>query len=171
MDRPDIGVPRAMIGSLLLNGGLGFAFLVAVLYCMGDFTTALATNTGFPIIQIFHQITGNLGAASAMTTAVIVMASLATIPLVASAARVLWSLARDSGLPYSEFLSHVDESRGIPTRAILVTTVFLALIGLINIASTTAFTAITSLAVVGLYVSTSQIGPMSLSLLEESSSS
>lgn len=158
-----------MIGSLILNGALGFAFLVAILYCMGDFATALATNTGFPIIQIFYQITGNRGTASAMSAAVIVMATLATIPLVASAARVLWSLARDSGLPCSNFLSHVDESRAIPTRAILITTGFLALIGLLNIASTTAFNAITSLAVVGLYVSTSPNSHSILSILNGAS--
>ncbi|EXJ63122.1 hypothetical protein A1O7_03567 [Cladophialophora yegresii CBS 114405] len=153
MSDPAVGVPRAMIGSLVLNGVLGFAFLLAVLFCMGDISSAYATQTGFPIIQIFYTVTGSLGAASAMTTAVILMASLATIPLVASASRTLWALARDSAFPFPAWLSHVDEKRGIPTRAIWVTTVFLMLLGLLNIAATTAFNAILSLAVVGLYLS------------------
>ena len=46
---------------------------------------------------IFLQVTGNARSASAMTSAVIVMAALATIPLVASAARMLWAFARDGG--------------------------------------------------------------------------
>ncbi|KAK4935515.1 hypothetical protein LTR10_023426 [Elasticomyces elasticus] len=88
-----------------------------------------------------------------MTSAIILMATLATIPLVASAARTLWAFARDSGLRFSRVLSRVDEKRGIPTIAVVVTTVFMALLGLLNIASTTAFNAILSLAVVGLYIS------------------
>ncbi|KIW90075.1 uncharacterized protein Z519_09506 [Cladophialophora bantiana CBS 173.52] len=153
MSNPAVGVPRAMIGSLVLNGILGFSFLLAVLFCMGDIASAIGTATGFPIIQIFYTVTGSLGAASAMTTAVILMASVATIPLVASAARTLWALARDSAFPFSRWLSHVDEKRGIPTRAISVTTLFLMLLGLLNIAAITAFNAILSLAVVGLYLS------------------
>ncbi|RMJ08802.1 hypothetical protein CDV36_011599 [Fusarium kuroshium] len=153
MRNPEVGVPYAMIGSVALNSMLGFAFLVAVLFCMGDIQSALATTTGFPIIEIFYNITGHTGAASAMSSAVVLMASLATIPLLASAGRVMWAFARDQGLPFSETLSRLEKKRGIPTVAIVVTTVLLMLLGLINIGSTTAFNAILSLAVVGLEIS------------------
>lgn len=63
-----------------------------------------------------------------------------------------WELT-NPGIPFSDALSKVDGSRQIPTRAVLFSTVFLALLGLLNIASTTAFNAILSLSVVGLYVS------------------
>lgn len=154
MSDPAVGVPRAMIGCLLINGTMGFSFLLLILFCMGDVASALNTSTGFPIIQIFYNITGgNAGAASAMTSAVIIMATLATVPLIASASRTLWAFARDSGLPFSSTLARVDAKRGIPTVSVVVTTIFLALLGLLNIASTTAFNAILSLAVVGLYIS------------------
>jgi len=153
MTDPAIGVPRAMIGSLVINGTMGFAFLLAVLFCMGDIASAYETATGFPIIQMFYTITGSLSAATAMSTAVVLMATLATIPLVVSAARTLWALARDNAFPFARFLSRVDEKRGIPTLAIITTTLFLALLGLLNIAATTAFNAILSLFVVGLYLS------------------
>lgn len=153
MTHPATGVPRAMVGSLIINGVLGFAFLLAVLFCMGDIASAYETTTGYPIIQIFYTITGSRAAATAMSMAVVVMASLATIPLVASAARTLWALARDRGFPFARFLSGVDEKRGIPKLAVWVTITFLALLGLLNIAATTAFNAILSLAVVGLYLS------------------
>ncbi|KAF7554873.1 hypothetical protein G7Z17_g2594 [Cylindrodendrum hubeiense] len=147
------GVPRAMVGAVLINCLLGFAFLVALLFCMGDVASALDTNTGYPIIQIFYNITGSKNAATAMSSAVVVMAILSTIPLIASAARVMWAFARDQGLPFSKFISIVDKKRSIPTVAIIVTTVILMLLGLINIGSTTAFNAILSLAVVSLQIS------------------
>ncbi|KAM0554747.1 hypothetical protein ACHAPJ_006819 [Fusarium lateritium] len=89
MQNPETGVPYAMVGSVVLNGLLGFAFLIALLFCMGDMTAALETTTGFPIIEIFYNITGSIRASTAMSSAVVLMASLATIPLLASAARVI----------------------------------------------------------------------------------
>lgn len=147
-------VPTAMVGTIIVNGILGFAFLIAILFCIQNLADALSTTTGFPIVEIFYQVTrGNARAASAMTSALIVMACLATVPCIASAARVLWAFARDSGVPFSGTLSKVDEKRGVPTISVIVSTVLLAFLGLLNIASTTAFNAILSLGVVGLYVS------------------
>ncbi|KXH56751.1 hypothetical protein CSAL01_03195 [Colletotrichum salicis] len=50
MDNADIGVPRAMVGCVVINGALGFKFLITLLFCMGDFELALSSPTGFPII-------------------------------------------------------------------------------------------------------------------------
>ncbi|KAF9774833.1 hypothetical protein IL306_007137 [Fusarium sp. DS 682] len=153
MKNPEVGIPYAMVGSVVLNSFLGFCFLIALLFCMGDITSALQTKTGFPIVEIFYNITGSHAGATAMPAVVVLMASLATIPLLASAARVMWAFARDQGLPFSNILSKGEKKRGIPTVAILVTSVILMLLGLINIGSTTAFNAILSLAVVGLQIS------------------
>lgn len=68
-------------------------------------------------------------------------------------ARLRWRLLKTAGLPFSDYIAKVDAKRGVPVRATVVTTVFLGLLGLLNIASTAAFTAILSLAVVGIYIS------------------
>ncbi|KAF3803898.1 Choline transport protein, partial [Colletotrichum gloeosporioides] len=153
MDDAAVGVPRAMVGSVLINGVLGFTFLIALLFCMGDVASALATSTGFPIIQIFYNITGSLAATNAMTAAITIMAIVSTVPLLTSAARMMWAFASDQGLPFASVISKIEEKRGIPTVSIIVTTCLLVLLGLVNIASTTGFNAILSLAVVSLQVS------------------
>lgn len=154
MTDASIGVPRAMIGSVIINGLMGFGFIIAILFSMGDLDTVLNTPYGFPIIQIFLNATsGNVRAATAMSSAIVLMALLATIPLILSAARTLWALARDQAFPFASTLSQLDARKGIPTVAVCVTTGFLALLGLLNIASTSAFNAILSLSVVGLYAS------------------
>ncbi|KAF9879584.1 hypothetical protein CkaCkLH20_03127 [Colletotrichum karsti] len=147
MDDAAVGVPHAMVGSVLINGVLGFAFLIALLFCMGDVDSALATSTGFPIIQIFYNITGNLAATNAMTAAITIMAAISTVPLLTSAARMMWAFASDQGLPFANAISEIEKKRGIPTMSIIVTTGLLVFLGLINIASTTGFNAILSLAV------------------------
>jgi amino acid transporter len=142
-----------MLASIMINGAIGFGWLLVILFCMGDITEAMETATGYPIIEIFYQISSNRAAASAMTCALIVMAALATVPLVLTASRMLWSFAQDAGLPCSRTLSKVDAKRHVPLPAIAVTSVFLILIGLLNIGSTTAFNAIVSLGTVALYIS------------------
>ncbi|KAK6700503.1 hypothetical protein SNK05_013315 [Fusarium graminearum] len=150
MDKAETGVPRAMVGSILVNWPLGFAFLLVVLFFMGDVTSALNTPTGFLIIQICYNMIGSVTAVTCMVSAIIAMAALSTVPLITSAARVMWAFARDGGLPFSHQIAKVDKRREIPTVSILVVTFLLILLGLINIGSTTAFNAILSLAVVSL---------------------
>ncbi|KAL5692977.1 hypothetical protein EMGR_005519 [Emarellia grisea] len=153
MTNAEVAVPWCMLGSLAINGMLGFAFLLTVLFCMGDFEAALNTATGFPIIQIFYSITGSAAGSAAMTSMLIIMAGLATIPLTASTARMLWSLTRDRAFPFSTYLSIIDKKTSLPVRSVFTTSGFLVLLGLINIGSTTAFNAILSLAVLGLHMS------------------
>lgn len=154
LHNPRVGVPRAMIGSILINGAMGFGILIAILFGMGDIEAALSSNTGFPIIEIFYHMTrGNATAASAMTSTIIVSASLATVGLSAAATRTLWAFARDKGPPASGWLSRLNERSRIPTNALVLITVVLALLGLLNIASTAAFGAILSLTVVALNLS------------------
>ena len=142
-----------MLASIIINGAIGFGWLLTILFCMGDITEAMETATGYPIIEIFYQISRNKAAASAMTCALIVMAALATVPLVLTASRMLWSFAQDAGLPWSKTLSKVNEKHHVPLPAIAATSIFLVLIGLLNIGSTTAFNAIVSLGTVALYIS------------------
>ncbi|KAH7230874.1 amino acid/polyamine transporter I [Fusarium tricinctum] len=153
MKKAETGVPRAMVGCILINWPLGFVFVIILLFFMGDFQSALSTPTGFPIIQIFYNQTGSIPAATALAGAITSMAALSTVPLVTSAARVMWAFARDGGLPFSQHIAKVDAKRQIPAIAIYVVTFLLILLGLINIGSTTAFNAIISLAVVSLQLS------------------
>ncbi|BCS28349.1 uncharacterized protein APUU_61397S [Aspergillus puulaauensis] len=153
MNNPAVAVPYCMLGSLAINGTMGFAFLLALLFCMGDLETTLDSPTGFPVIEIFRSTTNSRGASAAMTSFLILTAWLATIALLASAARMVWSLARDKAIPGYRYLAKLDAKTQLPTRSILATSTVLVILGFVNIGSTTAFNAIISLAVLGLHVS------------------
>lgn len=154
MKTPRMTVPRAMVGSLVINASMGFALLIAILFCMGDLREALSTNTGFPIIQVFYHITGgNLAGTSASTCAIILSASGATIGLMASTSRTLWAFARDGAPPFSHWLSQISPRFKVPTNSVICVFGLLAILGLLNIVSTTAFTAVLSLTVESLALS------------------
>lgn len=86
-----------MVGSIVINGVMGFGFVVAILFNLGDVQATLTAQTTYPIIQIFYNITQNQAATTAMCCSMVIMSSLATIPLMASSSRMLCSLARDKG--------------------------------------------------------------------------
>ncbi|KAJ1326008.1 choline transport protein [Microdochium nivale] len=154
MADPRRGVPTAMIGSILVNGIMGFAVVLAVLFSIQDYAAALTSPTGFPIIEIFRQITGgNLAAATAMSLTIAISASLATVGLTASTSRTLWSFARDGAPVFSHWLSRVNPKTHVPFNAVAIVTIGAILLGALNIGSTAAFSAVLSITVVGLSLS------------------
>ena len=146
-------VPWAMIGTILLNGSLGFAITIAFSFTLGDLESGLKSPTGFNFIQVFLDATNSKVGASVMTAIIIALVVCASFGFLASASRQTWAFARDNGLPFSGFLSHVDKRTALPLRSIGFCSIVAAIIGLINIGSTVAFNAIVSLSIAGLFTS------------------
>ncbi|KAI4267972.1 MAG: hypothetical protein L6R38_008013 [Xanthoria sp. 2 TBL-2021] len=148
-------VPRSMLVSVLLNGTLGFAMLVAVLFCSGDITAEaiIETPTGYPFIAIFVQATQSVGGSTGMAVVIVSLGICATIAFLASASRMTWAFARDRGLPMWRYLSKVEPRSSIPLVSILTTVTISCLLALINIGSDVAFNGVISLTINGLYSS------------------
>ena len=98
-------VPRSILVSVLLNGVLGFAMLLAELFCLGDPSASL--NQQYPFMNIFLQATNSVTGAAIMVSIMIVLTLCSTIGLLASASRMLWSFSRDRGVPGWRFVSKV----------------------------------------------------------------
>ena len=153
---PAVVVPRAMIGTILINGALGFGMIVALLFSMGDINTVLESPVslaGYPFIQIYYNAVESLAGTNAMTAVTLVIVIFANWGLQAGCSRTTWAFARDRGLPASSFFSEVSKTNQVPFRAIMLSVVIQMLLGLINIGSSTAFNAFVNSAAVTLYIS------------------
>ncbi|KAK6594026.1 amino acid permease [Botrytis cinerea] len=126
-------IPWAMISSIVLNGVLGFALLIALLFCLGNIDDALSSATGFPFIEIFRGATNSKAAATGMTLIILFILLAAAVGIMATASRLLWSFARDNGVPGSAYISRVHEPTALPIYSILVSAVISLLLALINI--------------------------------------
>lgn len=73
--------------------------IVAVLFCIGDLDAALTTSTGYPFVEIFLKATNSVSGAATMASIVTILALCAIVGCLASASRMLWSFARDQGVP------------------------------------------------------------------------
>ena len=146
-------IPWAMISTILLNGAQGFAICIAFSFTLGNLGTDLMSATGFDFIQVFFGATNSRAGSSVMTAILIALVVCASFGFLTGASRQTWAFARDKGLPFSGFLSHVDKRTALPLRSIGFCAIVSACIGLINIGSTVAFNAIVSMTIAGIFMS------------------
>ncbi|KAH7396336.1 amino acid permease [Pyrenochaeta sp. MPI-SDFR-AT-0127] len=146
-------VPIAMVGSVTVNGVLGLAFAIMLLYSTGPLDSLLTTPTGLPFIQIFLDATKSNAGATIMSAILLIIAIAASIAAITSTSRTLWAFARDKATPFDAYFSYVNPKSQIPVRAVLVVTILQMLLGFIYLGSSTAFNAVLSMAVLGLYAS------------------
>lgn len=153
LPRPSKSVPIAMLGSIIVNGLLGLVFCIVLLYTLGDLDTLLSSATGFPFVQLYYNITQNHAAATIMTLFHAFIASAANSGGLTSTSRTAWAFARDKAFPFSSYYEHLDRRSSLPTRMCVLLSVLQFLLGLIYIGNTTAFNAILSMSVLGMYAS------------------
>ena len=114
-------VPRAVITSLVLNGSMGFAMVIAYVFCMGDVeaTIASAETLGYPFLYVFQQGTRSNAGAAVMGLIIFILGVCCSVGVLAASSRMLWSLARDRGVPFWKHLTMVRNvhSRLIPLLA------------------------------------------------------
>lgn len=142
-----------MVGSVIANGIMGFAYVIVLLYSASSLESLISTPTGFPFIQIFLDATQSHAAATVMSLMPVLIATAATVAGTASTSRTFWAFARDKATPFHEYFSHVNPKLQVPVRAVTFVLILQVLLGLIYLGNATAFNAILSMAIMGLYVS------------------
>jgi choline transport protein len=101
-------VPWATICSILVNGLLGFGMVIAILFSLGDDVKGvLKTPYSYPFLQIFMNSTRSRAATTGLASLLLSLIFFSMIGLVATTSRMMWSFARDRGLPGWRTLSKV----------------------------------------------------------------
>jgi choline transport protein len=146
-----LNIPRAICGSMIMNGLVGLAMMLTVLFCLGNVESVLTTATGFPFIQIFYNSVHSIAGAVAMGAVVLGLTWACAIGITTTASRMTWSFARDRGTPFSRIISKVSRRTKVPMVGVAVVTGFACLLTLIYIGSYTAFNDVISLTITGFY--------------------
>ncbi|KAI9648072.1 hypothetical protein NHQ30_002701 [Ciborinia camelliae] len=120
---------------------------------MAPITSVLASPTGFPFMQLYKNVTKNTAGANVLILVVCFIAAAANAAGCTSKSRLYWAFARDSASQYSKYFSHIRPATQVPIRAVVAPTVVEMLLGLIYLGNSTAFNAILSMSVLGMYAS------------------
>jgi choline transport protein len=84
-----------------------FAFVIVLLYFIGDADKVLSTPTGVPVIEIYYGATKSVAATNIFMVMLALILFFALFNVFASVSRLTWAFARDRGLPFHSFFSHV----------------------------------------------------------------
>jgi amino acid transporter len=116
VQNPSLAVPRSIMTSITLNGMMGLAMIIAMLYGATDIDAAINSATGYPFIEIFYQATNSKAGTAAMTALIIIMTLSAIVGVIAATSRMFWAFARDRGLPFSATLAKVRTATLLPSK-------------------------------------------------------
>lgn len=145
-------VPKAVFWAVVTNATLGLIMIITFGICMPSSISELLNSTS-PLVTILLNTTGSIPATNAMVSGLFILGVSGNMGVVSSVSRLTWAWARDGGLP--QYFGYVDSARRVPVRAVLLTSFLVALLSLLNIGSGTyiAFSAITSLSSMAMYLS------------------
>jgi amino acid transporter len=139
-------VPMSIFWSYIINGIMAIILIIKYLFAVDNVENALSDPSGYPFIYVFQNAMPNSGV-TALTIIILLIVIAANISWNASTARQTFAIARDNGLPFSKWISHVSATKEIPVNSIILTCTITCLLSLINIGSSRAFNAIISLQV------------------------
>ncbi|KAJ3801862.1 APC amino acid permease [Lentinula aff. detonsa] len=143
-----IGIIMAIGVSALL----GLYLLLGLLFSIQNLDNTINTATGEPVAQIFLDCVGEDGAIVLMIIVIGAMFFCGTFS-VTSNSRMMYAFARDGGLPGSKFFAYVNTKWKSPIRTVWLACTLSFILGLPSLGSTVAFSAATSIATIGLYIS------------------
>ncbi|KAI1105608.1 putative GABA transporter [Jackrogersella minutella] len=148
-------VPQAMLYTIFINGSLAFAMTIALMFCLTDIDAAIAAaeTMFYPFLEVFQSGVGSTAGAVVMASVVLILAAASSVGVYASASRMIWSFARDNGLPFSRHLAKLTKRSSLPIYAVFATMGIASLISLIVLGSSVALSALLSLIVAALYSS------------------
>ena len=97
-----------MIMMVIINSVAAFAFVICLLFTIGDLTTVTASPTGFPILEVYYEATNSVAGTNVMASMLLIILTVQCFSTFVSVSRLTWAFARDKGLPYSDAFSYVS---------------------------------------------------------------
>ncbi|KAK9902831.1 hypothetical protein WJX75_007886 [Coccomyxa subellipsoidea] len=150
--------PRAIVLSVCCTTVFGFAYVLALLFSIQDATGLLTGDAnGYLVGRIFCDVFKarygtNIGGVCFLAIPLVTTFNSTTLSL-SSNARMLWSFARDRGVPLHGVWSALNPMTGTPVNAVWAMAALAFLLGLPMLYSLSVFNALVSISSIGLYVS------------------
>jgi amino acid transporter len=143
--------PRGIVMSIVVSLIAGWVLLVGITFAIQDYDGALASETGVPPAQIFIDALGLTGGKLLLLVAIGAQLFCGMSSVTANS-RMIYAFSRDGALPASKFWHKINKRTRTPTNAIWLAAGGAFLLGLPYLWNPTAYAAVTSIAVIGLYI-------------------
>ena len=145
--------PRGIVMSIMVSLVAGWVLLIGLTFAIQHYAAEASANslTGVPPAQILIDSLGITGAK--LLLLVVIGAQLfCGMSSVTANSRMIYAFSRDGALPGSAFWHRVNHRTRTPTNAIWLAAGSALVLGLPYLWNYTAYAAVTSIAVIGLYI-------------------
>ncbi|KAJ5537671.1 hypothetical protein N7494_007150 [Penicillium frequentans] len=147
---PRKNAPRVIWMAVLFGAITGFIFMVVCLGCIQNLDNV--TNADLPFMELMLETIGLKG--GAVLIALFIFNGLGQgVSVLTTASRLSWGFARDGGLPWSQYFSHIDPVWQVPARALWGQGVVIGIVGVLYLFANTVLEAILSVSTIALTIS------------------
>ena len=153
VQQPATQVPKAMVGTIILNTCAGLFFLIPLVFVLPDQAMLAALASGQPVPVIIKSAVGSSGGAIGLLTPLLVLGLFCGIGCTTAASRCTWAFARDGAIPGSQWWKTVHTGLDVPLNAMMLSMGVQLVLGLIYFGSTAAFNAFSGVGVICLTLS------------------
>ena len=143
--------PRGIVMSIVVSVIAGWILLVGLTFAIQSYDSATGTATGVPPAQIFIDAVGDTGGKLLLLIAIGAQLFCGMASVTANS-RMIFAFSRDGALPASAFWHRINPRTRTPTNAIWLAAGGAFILGLPYLWNVTAYAAVTSIAVIGLYI-------------------
>jgi amino acid permease (GABA permease) len=143
--------PRGIVMSIVVSLFAGWILLIGLTFAIQHYEPERTSATGVPPAQIFIDAVGNTGGKLLLLIAIGAQLFCGMSSVTANS-RMIYAFSRDGALPGSAFWHRVNKRTRTPTNAIWLAAGAAFLLGLPYLKNYTAYAAVTSIAVIGLYI-------------------
>jgi amino acid permease (GABA permease) len=141
--------PRGIVMSIIISLVAGWILLIGVTFAIQNYTNEVGNVV--PPAQIFVDAVGNTGG-KLLLVVVIVAQLFCGMSSVTANSRMIYAFSRDGALPGSAFWHKVNPRTRTPTNGVWLAAAGAFILGLPYLWNYAAYAAVTSIAVIGLYV-------------------
>ena len=143
--------PRGIVMSIVVSLFAGWLLLIGLTFGIQHYAATVASATGEPPVQIFIDA---LGATTAKVMVLVVIGAqlFCGMSSVTANSRMIYAFSRDGALPGSSIWHRVNKRTRTPTNAIWLAAAGAFILGLPYLWNSAAYAAVTSIAVIGLYI-------------------
>jgi len=147
----DTAGPRGIVMSVVVSLVAGWVLLIGITYAIQNYQGEVGSGTGVPPAQVFIDAVGATGGKLLLLIAIGAQLFCGMASITANS-RMIYAFSRDGALPGSQLWHRINPRTRTPTNAIWLAAGGAFLLGVPYLVNTTAFTAITSIAVIGLFI-------------------
>jgi amino acid permease (GABA permease) len=141
--------PRGIVMSIVVSLFAGWILLIGVTFAIQHYTTEVGALV--PPAQIFVDAVGSTGGKLLLLIAIGAQLFCGMSSVTANS-RMIYAFSRDGALPGSDIWHKVNHRTRTPTNAIWLAAAGALILGLPYLWNGTAYAAVTSIAVIGLYI-------------------